>query len=222
MATDQQNYDIYQNAGGGQTAFRRMVRNNPESYPMSPVASTFGLLGWSLDPIDISTPSQAIVSGTQYFVRLMDNCNFNKNNNNVINKVGVQIGTTAAATPGTFSGMALYSYVLGATTMTKLADTGADNGAAVWVAASTMNYAEGTLTAGVSSAPGVLYGSFIATFTTMPNVWANASMPNLVKIKGVTLQQSYSLAAQTSFAASITVSSLTAGTFVPLMGIANS
>lgn len=221
MATGQQTYDVFQNSGGGVTSFRKRTQNNPENIPMAPVPSDFGLMGWSIDPIDVNVVNQAIVSGTQYFVRLSAMNNFRAANNNSIKKVGVQIGTTAAATPGTYSGLALYSYVPGAATMAKLSDSGADNGAA-WATAGASNYMEAALTAGQDSAPGYLYVSFIAAFTTMPTLWANTLSPNQIKIKGVTIQQSYSLAAQTSFAATVTVSGLTAGTFVPLVGVANS
>lgn len=215
-------YDVYQNSGGGQEYLRKIVQNNQEPIPMAPLPSDFGLLGWSIDPQDINTVAQAVVSGTQYLVRLSNPFNMNAKNSNAINKVGLQIGTTAAATPGTYSGFALYSYVLGATTMTKLADTGADDGAA-WVTASTSNYMEGTLSSAVSAAPGYLYASFIATFTTTPTVWANTLTPASIKIKGVTVNQGYTNGTQTSFPTSITIpGSTSAMTFVPLMGVANS
>jgi hypothetical protein len=215
----QTNFDGYVNSGGGQFFLRKNVQNNPEPIPMGPLPSDFGLLGWSIDPIDVNVVNQAIVSGTQYFVRLPSAFNANLQNGNQVAKVGVQIGTTAAATPGAYSGLALYSYVPGAATMAKLADTGADNGAA-WVTAGASNYLEGSLSSKQSFVPGYLYVSFIATFTTTPTLWANTLTPNQIKIKGVTIQQSYSLAAQSSFASSVTVSGLTAGTFVPLVGIA--
>lgn len=219
--TAQSGYDEFYNAGGGIDYLRKRVQNNPDSIAMAPVPSDFGLLGWSVDPQDVNSQTQAIVSGTQYFVRLSNPANLRANNNNSIKKVGVQIGTTAAATPGTYSGLALYSYTLGATAMTKLSDSGADNGAA-WVTSGASNYMEASLSAGQDAAPGYLYVSFIAAFTTMPTVWAVTGTPNLIKIKGVSVQQTYTLAAQTSFAASVTVASLTAGTFVPLVGVANS
>lgn len=217
----QSNFDIFRSDGGAQFALKKTLQNNTEIVPLAPLPGDFGLLGWTIDPIDVNVVNQAIVSGTQYFVRLSNPSNLNLQNNNQIKKVGLQLGTTAAATPGTYSGFAVYSYVLGATTMTKLSDSGADDGAA-WVTAGASNYMEATLSSAVSASPGYLYLSFIATFTTTPTLWANTLTPNAVKIKGVTVQQSYSLAAQTSFGATVTVSGLTAGTFVPLMGIANS
>lgn len=219
--TAQNSFDTYANSGGGISYFRKVVQTNPESLPMGFLPSDFGLLGWSVDPADISSVTQAIVSGTQYFVRLSNQANLNPSNNNAITKVGLHIGTTAAATPGTYSGFALYSYVPGAATMTKLADTGADDGAA-WVTAGASNYMEGTLSAPVSSAPGLLYASFIATFTTEPTVYAAGVTANTFKIKGKSLSQVYSLAAQTSFGATATVAGLAAGTFCPLIGIASS
>lgn len=214
-------YNIYQNSGGGTYALRRLVQNNVEEREMGPVPQDFGLLGWTINPGDVDSNTQAIVSGTQYFVRLNNPANLSAANNNQINKVGLQIGTTAAATPGTYSGFAVYSYTLGATTMTKLADTGATNGAA-WVTSGASNYMEGTLTTPVSATPGYLYLSFIATFTTTPTIWVNDYSPQVIKMKGVTVTKTYSLAAQTSFASTVTVSGLTTGTFIPLMGIANS
>lgn len=214
-------FDVYVNSGGGQTPFRKIVQNNPEAIPMGPLPGDFGLLGWSIDPMDVSTITQALVSGTQYLVRLSNPCNLNANNNNAINKVGLHLGAAVLATPGTYSGLAVYSYVPGALTMTKLADTGADTGAA-WVTSGASKYYEGTLTAPVSSAPGYLYASFIATFTTEPNCYASAISAQTLNIKGVSITQAYSLAAQTSFGATATISALTAAAFVPLMGIANS
>lgn len=217
----QASYDTYKTDGGAVFNLRKTVQNNTEVLPMGFLPGDFGLLGWSTDPNDLSSVSQAIVSGTQYFVRLSNQGNLNVANGNAINKVGVHLGTTAAATPGTYSGMAIYSYVPGALTMTKLGDTGADNGAA-WVTAGASNYVEGTLSAPVSSAPGLLYASFIATFTTMPTVYAAGITANSLKIKGKSVSQVYTLAGQTSFGATATISGLTAGTFCPLVGIANS
>lgn len=217
----QAGYDLFVNAGGSQSKLRKISQNNAEAIPMGLLPGDFGLLGWSVDPSDLTSITQAIVSGTQYFVRLSNQTNFNASNNNAINKVGLHIGTTAAATPGTYSGFALYSYVPGAATMAKLGDTGADNGAA-WVTAGASNYMEGTLSAPVSSSPGLLYASFIAAFTTEPTIYSAPVTANTLKIKGTSISQIYSLAAQTSFASSVTVAGLTAGTFCPLMGIANS
>lgn len=217
----QSSYDFYEDIGGAQFSLRKAVQNNAEAIPMAPLPGDFGLLGWTIAPEDINSVAQAVVSGTQYFVRLSNQSNLNLQNGNQIKKVGLQLGTTAPVTPGTYSGFAVYSYVLGATTMTKLSDSGADNGAA-WVTSGASNYIEAAMSAAVNSAPGYLYLSFIPTFTTPPTVWANTLTPNQIKIKGVTVQQSYTLAAQTSFAATVTVSGLTAGSFVPLMGIANS
>jgi hypothetical protein len=215
-------FDVYVNSGGGQTPFRKIVQNNPEAIPMGPLPGDFGLLGWSIDPMDVSTITQALVSGTQYLVRLSNPCNLNANNNNAINKVGLHLGAAVLATPGTYSGLAVYSYVPGAAAMTKLADTGADTGAA-WVTSGASKYYEGTLTAPVSSAPGYLYASFIATFTTEPNCYAATITANTLNIKGVAISQGYTNGTQTSFPASIAIpGSTSAMAFLPLMGVANS
>jgi hypothetical protein len=219
--TAQPVYDTYANSGGGVTYLRKVAQNNPENIPMGLVPSDFGLMGWSIDPADVSSITQAVVSGTQYFVRLSNQANIAALNGNAILKVGLHLGSTAAATPGTYSGFALYSYVPGAANMTKLADSGADDGAA-WVTAGANNYVEASLSSAVSTGPGLLYASFIPTFTTTPTVYAAAITANTFKIKNKSVSQVYTLAAQTSFGASVAVSGLTAGTFCPLVGIASS
>jgi hypothetical protein len=217
----QSSFDILVNDGNSYSKQRKVVQNNPGDIPMGLIPSDFGLIGWSIDPADVSTVTQAVVSGTQYFTLLSNQTNLNAANGNAVAKVGLHLGTTAPVTPGTYSGFALYSYVPGATTMAKLGDTGADNGAA-WVTSGASNYMEGTLGSAVSSAPGLIYASFIATFTTPPTVYAETLTANTFKFKGKSVSLSYSLAAQTSFAATVTVSGLTAGTFRPFMGIASS
>lgn len=214
-------YDVYQNSGLGTVSQRKVVQNNPDNLPMGFLPSDFGLLGWSVDPMDFSSNTQAIVSGTQYFVRLSNQCNLNSGNNNAVAKVGLYIGGTAAATPGAYSGLAVYSYVPGAANMTLLGSTGADDGAA-WVTSGANKYFEAALTAAVGSSPGLLYGSFIATFTTTPTLPVSAVSVNTLNIKGKSLSQVLTLAAQTSFTASPAVAGMSAGTFCPMMGIAAS
>jgi hypothetical protein len=221
MAAPQSAYDIYENSGKGDFFLRKVAQNNPDARPMYPVPQDFNLLGWTVDPMDLTGLTQAIVSGTQYFVRLNTPSNLNNANNNAISKVGLYLGSAALATPGTYSGLAVYSYTLGAATMTKLADTGADNGAA-WVTSGPSAYFEAALSSKVQAGSGYLYLSFIATFTTTPTLWVATPQSNAYTIKGTKVQQTYSLASQTSFGATATISGLSAGTFIPLMGVASS
>lgn len=219
--TAQKKYDVFRTDGGAQYLLRKTQQNNTESVPLNMSAQDFGLDAWSVGPDDLSTITQALVSGTQYFVRMPIPYNANLQNANRIAKVGLHLGAAALATPGTYSGLAVYSWTIGGLNLTKLADTGADDGAA-WVTSGASKYFEATLSSAQSPQAGYLYASFIAAFTTMPNCFAAAVVANSLNIKGVQISKSYSLAAQTSFGASVALSGLTAGTFVPLMGFASS
>lgn len=216
----QDNYfDLVENSGGGTTYQKRVRRGNPGEFALSMTPKDFGLLGWTVDQSDVASVAQAVVSGTQYFVPISVPFDTSTQIGNTVTKVGLHLGTTAPATPGTYTGMALYSWTLGGATMTKLSDTGADAGAA-WVTSGASNYVEQSLTTAQNNASGLFVLSFIATFTTPPTVLASGTIEPL-KIKGKSISPAYSLAAQTSFAASVTVSGLTALTWKPLMGIAN-
>jgi hypothetical protein len=217
----QKKYDVFRDAGGAQYLLRKTQQNNTEQIALNLSPQDFGLDAWSTSPDDLSTATQALVSGTQYFVRMPLPYNANLQNGNRITKVGLHLGNAALATPGTYSGLAVYSWTIGAANLVKLADTGADNGAA-WVTSGASKYFEGSLSAAQSPVAGYLYASFIAAFTTMPNCYATAVNVNSFNIKGVTIAKSYSLAAQTSFGATVAIGGLTAGTFVPLMGFASS
>lgn len=217
----QKKYDGFRDSGGAVFNLRKTQQNNAESTALNLSPQDFGLDAWSVNPDDLSTITQALVSGTQYFVRMPIPYNANLQNGNQVKKLGLHLGAAVLATPGTYSGLALYSWAVGGANLTKLADTGADNGAA-WVTSGASKYFEASLSAAQSPQAGYLYASFIAAFTTMPNCFATAVTANTLNIKGVTIAKSYSLAAQTSFGASVAIGGLTAGTFVPLMGFASS
>lgn len=217
----QKKYDVFRTDGGAQYNLRKTQQNNTEQIALNLAPQDFGLDAWSVNPDDLSTATQALVSGTQYFVRMPIPYNANLQNGNQIKKIGLHLGNAALATPGTYSGFALYSWTIGNANLTKLSDTGADNGAA-WVTSGASKYFEASLSAAQSPAAGYLYASFIPTFTTMPNCYATAINVNSFNIKGTTIAKAYSLAAQTSFGASVAISGLTAGTFVPFMGFASS
>lgn len=217
MGTDPY-YDVYQNSGGGVSSLKRVQQNNPGAGSLSFTAKDFGLLGWTLDSSDVASASQAVVSATQYLVPVSAPFNTGLLTGNSATKIGLHLGSTAPVTPGAYTGMAVYSWSLGAATMTKIADTGADAGAA-WVTSGLSNYVEESLSSGLNQNAGILVFSFIATFTTMPTVLASGTIEPL-KIKGKSLSPAYSLAAQSSFGATVTVSGLTALTWKPLMGIA--
>lgn len=216
----QKKYDVFKTDGGATYSLRKTQQNNLESTALNLSPQDFGLDAWSVNVDDLSTATQALVSGTQYFVRMPIPYNANLQNANQIKKVGLHLGAAALATPGTYSGLAVYSWTIGGANLTKLSDTGADNSAA-WVTSGASKYFEASLSAAQSPQAGYLYASFIAAFTTMPNCYACAVNVNSLTIKGVTIAKSYSLAAQTSFGATVALGGLTAGTFVPLMGFAS-
>jgi hypothetical protein len=210
----QSQFDTYQDIGGAVRTMRRTVQKNPESIPMSPPPSDFGLAAWTTDTLDLTSVTQAIVSGTLYAVQ------FTLQATTPVAKVGLLLGTTAAVTAGTYSGLAVYTY--DTTTLAKLADTGATD-SAKWVTAGASGYVEDSLTAVQSLAPGKYYGAFIAAFSgTMPTVASSPLPAPVITIRSTSIKRVLTLAAQTSFPATLTVVSMSAGSFVPLFGIASS
>lgn len=208
-------FDIYQNAGLGQLPQRKVVQYNPELYASVTGPQDYGLSGWTVDTADVTSVTQAIVSGTAYFTHISLGFSLS------LVKLGLLLGTTGPVTAGTYSGFALFSS--NGTTLTKLADTGATD-SAKWVTAGASGYVEDSLSSPQGIIPGSYYLAFIAAFTTMPTV-VSAPAPNIVNaftIRGTTVKRSLSVAAQTSFAATYTIGSMTAGTFTPLVGFASS
>lgn len=208
-------FDIYQNSGLGVAYQRKTTQYNPELYASVTGPTDYGLSGWTADTADLTTVTQALVSGTAYFTHI--SLAFSTS----LLKLGLMLGTTAPATAGTYSGFAVYSS--NGTTLTKLADTGATD-SAKWISAGASAYVEDTLSSAQTVSPGSYYLAFIAAFTTMPTV-AAVPAPNILNsftIRGTTIKRALSVAAQTSFAATYTISGMTAGTFTPLMGFASS
>lgn len=211
----QQLFDVYQNVGLGVLQQRKTVQNNPELYASVTGPTDYGLAGWTADTADLTTVTQALVSGTAYFTHISLAFSLS------MLKLGLMLGTTAPATAGTYSGFAIYSS--NGTTLTKVADTGATD-SAKWISAGASAYVEDSLTAAKGITPGSYYLAFIAAFTTMPTVAAvpAPSVLNSFTIRGTTIKRALSVAAQTSFAATYTISGMAAGTFTPLMGFASS
>jgi len=210
----QTQYDIYKSDGGAIYSLRRTLQKNPEAIPMGPPPSDFGLAAWTSDSLDWTLATQAIVSGTLYAVQ------FTLQATTSVAKVGLLLGTTAAVTAGTYSGLALYTY--DTTTLTKLSDTGATD-SAKWVTAGASGYVEDSLAAVQNLSPGKYYGAFIAAFSgTMPTIVSSPLPVPAIAIKGTTVKRVLTLAAQTSFPTTLTVASMSAGSFVPVFGIASS
>lgn len=214
-------YDTFRSDGGAQFLLRKSLQKNPEAMSMNLTPNDFGLLGWTVSPSDISSAAQAIAAtGVQTLVA----CDIPFAGK--ISKVGVHIGGTAAATPGTYSGVAVYSWTVGAATMAKVADSGADNGAA-WVTNSTnklflpsLSAAANVSPAAAGSTPVLYYLSYIAAFTTMPTVYAGTATGNPFVMNGTTIHLASTNGVQTSFPAAVTVASLADLTYRPQMAIA--
>lgn len=210
----QSQFDVYKSDGGAVFNLRKTVQRNPEAVPMSPPPSDFGLAAWTTDSLDWTANNSAIVSGTLYATE------FTLQANTSVAKVGLLLGTTAAVTAGTYSGLAVYTY--DTTTLAKLSDTGATD-SAKWVTAGASGYVEDSLSATQNLGPGKYYGAFIAAFSgTMPTIVSSPLPVPAITIKGVTIKRVLTLAAQTSFPATLTVASMSAGSFVPVFGIATS
>lgn len=215
---NQTKFDDYTSDGGAFFRLRKRLQRNQESIAGNLTPSHFGLQGWTVDPGDISSATQAIAAtGVQTLVA----CDIPFATS--ISKIGVHIGGTAAATPGTYSGVALYSWTVGATTMAKVKDSGADNGAA-WVTNSTnklflpsLSAAANVSPANAGATPVLYYLSFIAAFTTMPTVYAGTATGTPLVMNGITIREAATNGVQTSFPASITLSGLTDITYRPQM-----
>lgn len=212
-------YDYYQNAGGGGLYQRKAVQNNPDRTALSFSPADFGLLGWTFQPEDASVLTTVAVSGTQYFARMSIPFNTGLQIGNSIGHMGLYCGSTAAATAGTFAGLALYELV--GTNLTLVESTG-NIGAAWATAAPASQMFLPALTAGANISPGVYYASFIADFTTEPTFYTKTLVADNFVINGTTLGAAYAVTGKTSFASSITLSSLASNlsTALPLMGIA--
>jgi hypothetical protein len=208
-------YDAYQNEGGGVLYQRKAVQNNPDRTALSFAPSDFGLLGWTYQPEDSSSITTAAVSGTQYFARLSIPFNTGLQIGNSISNIGLYCGSTAAATAGTFAGMALYE--LSGTNLVLVESTG-NIGAAWSTAAPASEMYLPALTADANITPGIYYASFIADFTTEPTFYAKTLVADNFVINGVTLGAAYTVTGKTSFA-TVAISSLTASTTLPLMGL---
>lgn len=207
-------FDDYKTDGGAFYRLRKTVQRNAEPFAMGPVPSDFGLAGWTSDSLDWTANTTAIVSGTLYAVQ------FSLQSVTSVAKVGLLLGTTAAVTAGTYSGLAVYTY--DTTTLAKLSDTGATD-SAKWVTAGASGYVEDSLSAVQNLQPGKYYGAFIAAFSgTMPTIVSSPLPVPAITIKGTTIKRVLTLAAQTSFPATLTVASMSAGSFLPVFGIASS
>jgi hypothetical protein len=216
-------YDVQQNEGGGSLFVRTAVKNNPARTALAFSPSDFGLLGWTCQPEDVSVLTTAAVSGTQYFARMSIPFNTGLQLGNSISNIGLYCGSTAAVTAGTFAGMALYQLV--GTNLVLVESTG-NIGAAWATAAPASKMFLPALTADANISPGVYFGSFIADFTTEPTFWTKTlvagaiNINNELGVSGTGIAASYTVTGKTSFGSTIALSTLTASTALPLMGIA--
>lgn len=208
-------YDIYVNSGGGQYSLRKQVQNNPETYPYSLGPADYNAVGWTLDPLDTNSNTIAAwgATGTQVLVEMSL-----PNTVAALTGVSLLLGTTAAGTPVSYCGFAVYS--IGATTATLIGST-ADNHGSSWAASSWQSTA---LSAQLKNlAQGKYYLSAIVHATTMPTT-TGANIPSSVAhstgFNGATIPSRCATnGVQASFPATVTLSTIASSQLaaIPIM-----
>lgn len=215
MKFPQQAFDVQQNAGGGQLSVRRIVTNNPPDSPFTPTADDYGCFGWTVDPADVLTSAQTLTSGVLFGALLVIP------NTVTANRLSLSYHTVQG-TQTNFNGVGLYSLNSALTTATKIA------------ASATQTWTTGGNVDKVVDAPFVtptqlIPGYYIAAvlgstsgtaMTVHGALGAVAAVMNFTKNSGVSQYRTFtSGSGLTALPATITMSGVTAGAFLPFLAL---
>lgn len=210
-------YDTVKTDGGAVYNFRRFVQNNPPDSPYTPTANDYGCLGWTLDPKDILTAAQTAVSQTLYGSLLI------VPNSGTVNRLSFS-PHTVQATQTNFNGVALFQMNAAGTALTQVAVSANQT----WTGVTPDGITDAAFSTTPTITPGYYWGVFLGSTsgTAMTLHGANASSAaalNFSKASGAANQvskwTSFTLAAQTSMPASITLSGTTPSAFVPFLAL---
>lgn len=213
MKFPQAAFDVQQNSGGGQLFVRRQVMNNPPDSPYFPTADDYGCLGWTLDPEDVLTAAQTLTTGT-IFGSLMVIPNTGN-----INRLSAAFATVQG-TQTNANGVALYQPNAALTSLSLVASSANQT----WTGVSTTAMTDNPFSTTPQITPGYYWacimGSTSGAAATIHGANAvTAAVLNFSKNSGVSQWRSFTLAGQTAWPATITLSATTKSAFTPFLAL---
>lgn len=213
MKFPQAAFDVFRTDGGAQYTMRRTVQRNPPDSPFTPTADDYGCLGWTLDPEDVLTAAQTLTTGTIFGSLIVVPVG------GTINRLTAAFATVQGVQTNT-NGVALYSVNAGLTTLSQVAVSANQT----WTAVSTTATVDNPFSTTPTIVPGYYWacimGSTSGTAATVHGANAvTAAVLNFSKNTGVTQWRSFTLAGQTTWPATITLSGVTKGAFTPFLAL---
>lgn len=209
----QPNYDVYYNSGQGEFFLSRKQQLNPPDSPYFPTANDYGCLGWTLDPEDVLTAAQTLTTGTIFGSLLV------VPNGGTINRLTAAFATVQGVQTNA-NGVALYQVNAALTQLSQVAVSANQTWTAVSTTATVDNPFSTTPLIGPNYYWACIMGSTSGTAATIHGANAvTAAVLNFSKNAGVTQWRSFTLAGQTSWPATITLSGVTKSAFTPFLAL---